>query len=128
MRIGVNGDPLREGKLDLPELLEEPTLEEWAWARDFVAQRSWREAVTYRDTAPHEYVVRTWERDRQGNRDFEHLTTLIRRFGFADFYYKVRLIYWVIDQYKYWTMGWPVEETTVINRARVDAPEPWKKS
>jgi hypothetical protein len=26
----------------------------------------------------------------------------------------------------YWTMGWPVEETAVINRARVDAPEPWK--
>ena len=24
MRYGVNGDPLREGKLDLPELLEVP--------------------------------------------------------------------------------------------------------
>ncbi len=44
MRYGVNGDPLREGKLDLPELLEEPTPEERAWARDFVAQRNWREA------------------------------------------------------------------------------------
>jgi hypothetical protein len=128
MRTGMNGDPLREEKLDLPELLEEPTLEEWAWARYFIAQRSWREAVTYRETAPHEYVVRTWERDPQGDRDFEHFITLIRRFGFAAFYYKVRHIYWVIDEFKYWTMGWPVEETTIINRARLDAPEPWKES
>ena len=34
---------------------------------------------------------------------------------------------WAIDEFKYWTMGWPVAETTVINRARVDAPEPWKE-
>ena len=26
MRYGVNGDPLRENKLDLPELLEKPTV------------------------------------------------------------------------------------------------------
>jgi hypothetical protein len=31
-----------------------------------------------------------------------------------------------VDEFKYWTMGWPVSETTVINRARVDAVEPWK--
>ena len=91
-------------------------------------QRSWREAVTYRETAPHEYVIRTWERDPQGDRDFKHFTTFIRRFGLADFYYKVRHIYWVIDEFKYWAMGWPVEGTTVINRARVDAPEPCKES
>ncbi len=128
MRYGMNGDPLREGKLDLPELLEEPTLEEWNWARDFIAKRSWREAITYRETAPHEYVVRDWETDQQGDRDFAQFITLIRRFGFADFYYKVWHIYWSIDEFKYWTMGWPVEETTVIKRARVDAPEPWKES
>ncbi len=128
MRYGVNGDPLRDGKLDLPELLEQPTSEELAWARDFIAERSWREAVTYRQTAPHEYVVRKWETDEHGNRDFDRFITLIRHFGSADFYYKVRHIYWVIDEFKYWTMGWPVGETIVINRARVDAPEPWKGS
>jgi hypothetical protein len=127
-RYGVNGDPLQAGKLDLPELLEEPSTDEWVWARDFIAQRSWREAVTYRETAPHEYVVRKWESDEQGNQDFGSFISLIRRFGYADFYYKVRHLYWVIDEFKYWTMGWPVEETTIINRARVDAPEPWKKS
>lgn len=127
-RYGVNGDPLKEGKLDLAELLEQPTPNEWEWARDFIAQRSWREAVTYRETAPHQYVVRKWEIEAQGNRDFDRFITLIRRFGHAEFFYKVRHLYWAIDEFKYWTMGWPVEETTVINRARVDAPEPWKAS
>ena len=66
MRCGVNGDPLREGKLDLPELLADPAPEEWGWARNFIAARRWQEAVTYRETAPHEYVVRKWEADEQG--------------------------------------------------------------
>ena len=47
--------------------------------------------------------------------------------GYADFYYQVRHIYWAVDEFKYWTMGSPVEKTDLINRARVDAPEPWKK-
>lgn len=126
MPTGANGDYLGEGKLDLPELLEEPTPEEWAWARDFILQRRWREAVTYRDTAPHEYVVRDWETDESASRAFDFFITLIRRFGYADFYYRIRHIYWEIGEFKYWTMGWPVQETTVINRTRVDGPEPWK--
>ena len=128
MRYGVNGDPLKEGKLDLPELLEEPSAAELASARQFIAERKWREAVTYRKTAPHEYIVRKWESDEQGGQDFDRFITSIRRFGYADFYYSVRHIYWAIDEHKYWTMGWPVEQTTVINRARVDAPEPWKEN
>jgi hypothetical protein len=128
VRRGVNGDILKEGKLDLPELREVSTTEELDWARGFIAQRSWREAVTYRNTAPHEYVVRAWETDKQGNLDFDRFVILVRRFGYADFFYQVRHLYWAIDEFKYWTMGWPVEETIIINRARVDAPEPWKVS
>lgn len=128
MRFGKNGDPLKEGKLDLPELLQKPTPEECAWAKSFISQRTWREAVTYREIAPHEYIVRTWESDEQGTQDFDRFIEYIRRFGFADFYYKVRHIYWQVDEFKYWTMGWPIEETKVINRAPVDAPEPWKES
>ena len=68
---------------------------EWAWARDFIA---WREAITYRETAPHEYVVRKWEAHEQGNGDLDRFVALVRRFGFADFYYEGRHIYWVIDK------------------------------
>jgi hypothetical protein len=127
MRCGVNGDPLSEGKLDLPERLEEPTPDDWQWAHEFLQQRDWREAVTYRESAPHEYIVREWEADAQGNQGFDRFVDMIRLFGYADLYYRVRHIYWAVDQFKYWTMGWPVKETTVINRARVDAPEPWKE-
>ncbi|MBL8199771.1 MAG: hypothetical protein JNK40_02255 [Chromatiales bacterium] len=127
VRYGVHGDPLPQGKLDLPELREVPSEEDLAWAREFIAARRWREAVTYRETAPHEYVVRKWESGAQGQADFDRFVTCIRRFGYAEFYYRVRHIYWAIDDHKYWTMGWPIEETVVINRARLDAPEPWKK-
>ncbi len=123
---GANGDPLHEGKLDLPELLEMATADEWAWARQFVARRRWQEAVTYREKAPHEYTIRKWEPGEQAGRDFDQFVTLIRRFGYADFYYDLRHLYWAVDEFKYWTMGWSVPETVVINRARVDAPEPWK--
>ena len=105
-RYGAHGDPLHEGKFDL--------------------HRTWREAVTYRETAPHEYTVRGWENGTQANETFNRFTLSIRRFGYADYFYRLRHIYWVVDTFKYWTMGWPVEETTVINRAPVDSPEPWK--
>ena len=126
-RRGVNGDPLSEGKLDLPELLEVPTADELGWARDFIARRKWREAVTYREKAPHEYALRKLEVDEAGHHEFARFIEAIRRFGYADFYYQVRHIYWAVDEFKYWTMGSPVEKTDLINRARVDAPEPWKK-
>jgi hypothetical protein len=124
--LGVNGDLLHEGKLDLPEVLDPPTAEEWAWARDFIGRRRWQEAVTYRHTAPHEYTVREWERGEVPDAEFDRFVALVRRCGYADFYYRIRHLYWAVDGFKYWTMGWPVTETTVINRARVDAPEPWK--
>jgi len=123
---GMNGDPLHEGKLDLPEVRELPTSEDLAWAREFIGQRRWQEAVSYRDTAPHEYTVREWLQGEAADADFDRFVTLIRRCGDADFYYRIRHIYWAVEEQKYWTMGWPVSETTVINRARLDAPEPWK--
>lgn len=124
--LGANGDVLQEGKLDLPELRETPTADEYDVARRFISGRRWQDAVTYRDTAPHEYTVRSWRPAALDQRDFEQFAAMIRRFGYADFYYRLRHLYWVIDDQKYWTMGWPLDVTTVINRARVDALEPWR--
>jgi hypothetical protein len=118
---GVNGDPLEEGKLDLPELRDMSTPHELAWSRAFISSSRWREAVTYRHTAPHEYIVRALHKDDDAVADFERFVTFIRRFGYADFFYRIRLIYWILDDYKYWTMGWPLDQTKVINRARTDA-------
>ncbi len=100
-----------------------PSANDWEWARDFIRRRRWQEAVTYRATAPHEYTVRTWMPDEHDSTDFERFVTLIRRFGYADFDYQVWHLYWSVDEFKYWTMGWPVPETVVVNRVRVDAAE-----
>jgi hypothetical protein len=58
--------------------------------------------------------------------DFDQFVTYARRFGYADFGYRIRHLCRAVDEHKYWAMGWPVSETVVVNRARVDAPEPWK--
>ena len=126
--IGIHGDQLHEGKLDLPELREQCSDADWAWARAFIARRRWQEAISYRTTAPHEYTVRQWLPAPDAQAEFDRFVALIRRCGYADFYYRIRHIYWAVDEFKYWTMGWPVAETTVINRARLDAPEPWKQA
>jgi hypothetical protein len=128
VKYGVNGDPLHEGKLDLPELVEVPTPADVSQALRFIHSRRWREAVTYRNTAPHEYAVRAWASGDLANAEFDAFVKSIRRFGNADLYYKIRHIYWSVNGFKYWTMGWPVEQTTVINRAVIGAPEPWKNS
>jgi hypothetical protein len=123
---GVSGDLLHEGKLDLPELREQPTAEESEWASGFIRRRRWQEAVNYRETAPHEYTIRKWQDSDDATAEFDRFVSLVRTCGYADFYYRIRHIYWAVDDYKYWTMGWPVAQTVVINRARLDAPEPWK--
>lgn len=82
---GVNGDPLHAGKLDLPKLREPPTAEELEWARGFICRRRWEEAVTYRETAPHECTVRKWQGSDDANAEFDRFVTLVRACGSADF-------------------------------------------
>jgi len=41
-RYGVHGDYLKDGKLDLPELLEVPSADDWEWVRDFIQRRRWQ--------------------------------------------------------------------------------------
>ena len=43
-----------------------------------------------------------------------------RRFGVYEHWEKYYHPYLYIDGYKYWTMGAPVEETIVMNRAKVN--------
>jgi hypothetical protein len=81
-------------------LLDPPTAEESAWARDFISRRRWREAVTYRKTAPHEYTVREWQPGERAEIDFGQFVVLVRTGGYADFYYRVRHLYWVVDGFK----------------------------
>ncbi len=81
----------------------------------------WREAVTYRETWPHEYVMS--EKDGQG----ELLKAICQRFrageGVACRFFGTKNTYLFIGEYKYWLMTqWDAIEPGVdyvINRARL---------
>lgn len=63
---------------------------------------------------PHEYLVR----DRVDCVLFKALVRHIRQHGFEGRFYKRALTYFAEDGLLYWTMGAPIEETTIINRCK----------
>ena len=69
---------------------------------DFIAEAPWREAVTYRKTWPHEYVVIK----KDGQQDF--LAEVCRRFcageGVDGRFFRMKNRYLFIGDYKYWLM------------------------
>jgi len=87
-----------------------------AWAERFIADRRWQEAVTYRETAPHEYTIRGWLPDSVAQEGFFRFVRVIRHHGYPAMFWKSRNMYLDVGAYRYWTMGAPVEETEVINR------------
>ena len=91
---------------------------------DLIAHAPWREAVTYRDTWPHEYVLT--ERDGQQ----ELLNAVCERFrageGVASRFFNMNNTYLFIGEYKYWLMAdykdidpYNDEGGYVLNRARL---------
>ena len=66
--------------------------------------------------APHEYTVRAWDPGGQAN--FEEAVRLIRQHGEVRTFGGRGYVYLDVDGWSYWTMGAPVGETTIVNRAR----------
>jgi hypothetical protein len=81
--------------------------------REFVDIAQWTFAKTMPDW-PHEYIVR----DKVDNRFFVELVTHIRNNGYIGNFYQKEIIYSDNDGLVYWTMGAPIEETTIINRCK----------
>ncbi|MBI5772154.1 MAG: hypothetical protein HZA89_00240 [Verrucomicrobia bacterium] len=82
--------------------------------RDYVNSRQWKFAKTYAQTWPHEYIVR----DRVDCDNFTKLVQHIRAHGRPAPFYQKTYIYFSEAGKLYWTMGDPVEETTIVNRCR----------
>lgn len=80
--------------------------------REFVATSAWTFAKTYAKTWPHEYIVR----DRVDERLFVQLVGHIRAHGYEGAFYSKPITYFDEDGMVYWTMGAPIEETTIVNR------------
>ncbi len=80
--------------------------------KGFINNSKWTFAKTYAATWPHHYIVR----DRVDEDFFIQMVKHIRCFGYEGPFYEKKYIYFDEDGLVYWTMGAPVEETTIINR------------
>ena len=87
--------------------------------RQFIARNKWIFAKTYAAFCPHEYVVKERLSDDE-QCVFEQIVTFIRENGFIAIYgRKGPNQYYTVDDYYYWTMGAPIEDTTILNRAKL---------
>lgn len=83
--------------------------------RAFIKKTAWVFAKTYAKIAPHEYVVRSDE----NSDEFAYVVAYIREHGYKKMFWQKEYIYLDVDGYTYWTMGNPVDQTTVLNRAKL---------
>jgi|TARA_Y100000294_G_scaffold107131_1_gene99433 hypothetical protein len=80
--------------------------------KNFIKESNWIFAKTYAKTWPHEYIVR----DNVDDGLFVKLVEHIRANGYVGKFYKMDITYFDEDSIVYWTMGDPIETTTIINR------------
>lgn len=86
--------------------------------REFVNKFEWIFAKTYAQTAPHEYIVL----NKIGNEykdEFITIAQFIRDKGFKAMYYKREGYYYKLDENYYWTMDDDINDTNLINRAKL---------
>jgi len=81
-------------------------------AKALISGWSWTFAKTM-PQCPHWYVVRSPENEEA----FIEFVEYIRIHGVEEQFGQSTYLYLYLGEYKYWTMGNPVPETTIINRA-----------
>lgn len=81
--------------------------------REFTDSVRWTFAETMPEW-PHEYIVR----DRVDEDLFVQLVVHIRTNGYEGRFYRKSLTYFDEGGMTYWTMGAPIEETTIVNRCK----------
>jgi hypothetical protein len=81
--------------------------------REFIDSSAWTFTKTMPEW-PHEYIVR----EKVNENFFIQLVQHIRANGYEGKFYRKTIIYYDHDGLVYWTMGAPIEETTIINRCR----------
>ena len=120
----------------LPEDYLKPPEGEMNNFRSYVSRFDWRNAKTYEQFAPHEYILNfpCWKMKEDGkckvdcepckqNRDeFEKWVLFIRKYGERCKMLKTTYTVLCLDDKQYWTMGEPMNETWVLNRSLLDEP------
>lgn len=80
----------------------------------FVATSRWKFAKTMAHI-PHEYTLR---KNAASDALFAEAVQFIRDHGYSGWFGRTEYRYYDVDGWKYWTMGFPVPETILINRAQ----------
>lgn len=86
--------------------------------RDFIEQNKWRNAKTYESFAPHEYVVKN-NLSIEQQRQFERVVMYIRKNGYREKFMGKWYVCYNVNAHKYWTMGAPLYQTIILNRAKL---------
>lgn len=68
---------------------------------------------------PHEYIVKD-NIDIEDIELFEDFVLYIRNFGIKAKFFKCEYDYLLIGDYYYWTMGNPISDTKILNRAHIN--------
>lgn len=80
----------------------------------------WKTRFTFAKTMsniPHEW---TCKHDWYNKDRFEDIVMFIRENGVKEKFYNKEYIYFYSNGYKYWTLGYPLEKTIIINRAKTE--------
>ena len=80
-----------------------------------IAKATWREAVTYRHTWPHEYVL--MNKDQQHDLIAAFNEQIARGEGVECQFFHQKKQYLFLGNYKYWTEGGSNDDEIVLNRA-----------
>ena len=87
--------------------------------RNFIERHEWIFAKTYAAFCPHEYIVMKWLPEEEWPL-FPQIAQFIRDEGFVAEYGRLGPNwYYIVDEYYYWTLDPKVEDTDLINRAKL---------
>ena len=125
-----------EKSIQMQEHKKEAPAEEMEKFRKYIANHSWRDAKTYAQFSPHQYVIcdPCWklkedghckhgcERCKKERAEFEHWVMFIREYGEKVIYGKNNYVCLRVDDKHYWSGGEVLETTWVLNRAITNDP------
>ena len=83
--------------------------------KQFIDSVDWIFAKTYKDKAPHEYVLKNNLSDKKKEL-FDDFIKYIKENGYVEYFYKTPYTYLDVDDKKYWVMEEDLSKVDLINR------------
>jgi len=68
------------------------------------------------DENPHQYCLR---KQWKGEASFAEICEIIRNYGYVEWFWEKPYMMFNIDEFKYWSMGFDIEVTMLINRTMI---------